>query len=109
MAEIRLVPSLAHQHPGAHERVALRRGVRQHVQQNPGQCRRGAEADPDRQDAHVLDAGVRQQPLDVALAEQVQRGQQQRRDPENQQHVAGKRRPERRLGHLVDSAGSRRS
>ena len=37
---------LAHQHPGAHERVALGGGVRQHVQQHPGERDRRAEARP---------------------------------------------------------------
>ena len=56
------------------------------MQQHPGQRERRAEAHPDGQDAHVLDAGIGQQPFDVALVEQVQRRQQQRGHPEHQQH-----------------------
>ena len=76
---------LADQHARAHEGVALRGGVRQHVQQHAGERDRRAEAHPDRQDPHVLHAGVGQQPFDIALVEQVQRRQQQRGDAEREQ------------------------
>jgi hypothetical protein len=60
------------------------------VQQHTRIGRRRTESRADRQDAHVLDAGVRQQPLEVALLDQVQRGQQQRKHAEDQQHAARK-------------------
>ena len=68
----------------------------------PASAAGAPKLDADGQDAHVLDAGVGKQPFDVPLAEQVQRGEQQRRDPEDQQHVARETRPECGLGHLVE-------
>ena len=93
---------LDREHARAHERVALGGRVRQHVQHDAGQRDRRAEAHPDRQDAHVLDAGVGKQPLDVPLAEHVQRGQQQRGDPEGQQRVPREAAAQRRRGDLVE-------
>ena len=87
---------LAHEHAGAHERVALRGRVREHVQQHPGQGDRRAEADTDREDAHVLDAGVGQQPLHVVLLEQVSAASSSDADAEDEQH--GLREARRRAG-----------
>ena len=56
----------AQQRAGAEERQPLRRRVGDHVQQRAGDRERRAEPDPERDDAHVLDRGVGEQPLVVA-------------------------------------------
>src|SRR6185437_16767330 len=71
--------------------------------QHAGQRDRRAEGHADRQDAHVLDAGVREQPLDVPLPEYVERGEQQRGDAERQQRVARDGGAQRRGGDLVEA------
>ena len=91
---------LAHDRAGPEERRAFGRGVGQDVEQHPDDGDGRAEAHPDGQDPHVLDARIGQQALQVALAQQVEGGEQQRGQPEDQQHVAGEGRPERAHGDL---------
>ena len=70
------------------------------MQHHPGQRDRRAEAHPDGQDAHVLDAGVGQQPFQIPLIQQIQGGEEQRRDAEGQQHVPREAGAQGRAGDL---------
>ena len=73
-----------------------------HVQQ-PGESRdRPAHAEGERDDAHVLDRRVGEQPLDVLLARQEERGHHHRQQAEAHHQVAGEVRAERAVHqHLV--------
>ena len=95
-----------HHRPGAEEQKRLEQGVVPDVQQGPAQAQddpiaalerpadqRQAEAHHD--DADVLDAVVRQQPLQVVLADGKGHAEHARDDSQRQHHVAPRQRRRR--------------
>ncbi len=87
---------------GRKERDRLGERVIGHVQNRAEGARLAAEPDPHGHDAHVLDARIGQQPLQVPLDQDERRGHEHREQPERQQQAAGERRAERRLRDQVD-------
>ena len=65
------------------------------MQQRGEVCQRAAHAERKGDDAHVLDRGVAEQALDVALPPQRERRQHRREQAEHHQHASGQRRMHR--------------
>src|SRR6266511_4154969 len=85
--------------PGGEEDDALREAVVEAVEER---ARGGAaaEPDPEREDPHVLDARVREHPLEVPLADDEDRGERDREETDPDERVARERLLARRAGHL---------
>ena len=64
---------------------------------------RGGEAHPDGENAHVLDARIAEEPLQVALAGQVQGREDERGEAEDEKHVARECRADRPDCDLVEA------
>ena len=71
------------------ERDRLGERVIGHVQQRPENRRLPAETDPDSHDPDVLDAGVRQQPLEIPLDQDEGHRDEHRQQAKREQEAAG--------------------
>ena len=86
---IRWVPLICEIWPTAIEDRRLGQAVHHHVQQ-PGEIgQRAAHAEREHDDAHVLDRGIGEQPLDVAPAVQHEGGEDQRHQPHRHHQRTG--------------------
>ena len=80
-----------------------------HVEQDADDGDRRAEAHPDGEDPHVLDARVGEQPLEVPLAQEIEGGKHERGEAEDKQDRPRERRPEAAHARPGKSEGWRRS
>ena len=70
-----------HDAAGAEKHQRLVQRVIEHVVERAGDAERAAEAEAERDDAHVLDAGIGHQPLDARLADDEKRGDEKGKPP----------------------------
>ena len=74
----------------AEEDGGLGQAVHGHVQQSREARQRPAQAERERDDAHVLDRGIREQALDVAAPVEHETGEQERGEAHGHHHRAGR-------------------
>ena len=68
----------------------LRQRVDGHVQQGREIGDRSAEAERERDDAHVLNRGVAEEPLDISLSPDEEGAEHGGQQPEGHEHAAGR-------------------
>ena len=100
---------------GRHEQRRLGDGVVEHVERRGEERERTADADGEGHDAHVLDGGVRQEPLEVVLDEHERDGDDDRERAEAEEQIRREVRSERahreevEAQHRVESAVEERA
>ena len=97
MPAIRVVPSTVEDPAGDHEQARLGQAVAEHVQEGRGQRESPADRGRQREQAHVLDAGVGEHPFEVALPDDQRGGHGEGQQSGRDQQAAHQARTEHRV------------